>query len=132
MNIGHFMGNLGRDAEVRFASNGDPVANFALAVAVGTKAEPETMWVRCSLYGKRAESLAQYLTKGSKVVVTGRIKLREWQDKEGNLRTELTLNVADVWFAGGRSQDDSARERPAAKPAPERMGGAPFDDEIPF
>lgn len=140
MNVATFMGNLGRDAELKSAANGEAAANFSMAVAVGSKAEPETMWVRCSLYGKRAESLHRYLIKGQKVVVTGRVRLSSWQDKDGVARTDLRLNVQDLWFAGSRPEggDDPGREvagHRAAAPSRERVApkGASFeDDEIPF
>lgn len=138
MNVATFMGNLGRDAELKSAANGDAAANFSLAVAVGSKAEPETMWVRCSLYGKRAESLTRYLVKGQKVVVTGRVRLSSWEDKDGNSRTDLRLNVQDLWFAGSRPEgsDELGHEvagHRAAKPISKTVSdAAPFDDEIPF
>ena len=137
MNVGYFMGNLGKDCEVRAAGNGDPAANFGLGVQVGTKAAPETMWVRCSLYGKRAESLSQYLVKGQRVIVTGRLKLGTWTDKEGRERTDLRMNVQDLWFAGPRANDDLGHEvaghRAQALKMERVQGPAPdLDDDIPF
>lgn len=133
------MGNLGRDCELKSAGNGDPAANFSLGVQVGTKSEPETMWVRCSLYGKRAESLSRYLTRGQKVVVTGRVKLSGWTDQKGNARTDLRMNVQDLWFAGQRQDSDDLGHEVAGMRAKalkmERVQGpAPQDlnDDIPF
>lgn len=139
MNVGYFMGNLGKDCEVRAAGNGDPAANFSLGVQVGTKSAPETMWVRCSLYGKRAESLSQYLLKGQRVIVTGRLKMATWSDKEGRERTDLRMNVTDLWFAGPRQGSDDLGHEVAGHRAQglkmERVRGpAPQDlnDDIPF
>jgi single-strand DNA-binding protein len=133
------MGNLGRDAELKETTGGDSVLAFSIGVAVGSRANPETMWVRCSLYGKRADSLAQHLTKGSKVVVSGPLSLSSWTDKEGNARTDLRMRVAELSFAGGRQSEDLGHEvaghraaKPVAKPAKVSDGMRFEDDEIPF
>lgn len=96
MNIGILSGRLGADAELRAMPNGDPVANFSLAVDTGSRDKPETMWVRCSVFGRRAESLTQYLTKGTKVTVEGKIRLDSYQDKQGQDRQGLRLSVQEL------------------------------------
>ena len=74
-------GQLGKDSEIRTLSNGDLVLSFSVADSQGR--EKPTIWWRCSLFGKRAESLAPYLTKGASVTVTGQVTEREYQDKDG-------------------------------------------------
>lgn len=140
MNVGIFLGNLGRDAELKPMPNGDGVLNFSIGVATGSRAAPETMWVRCAMYGKRAVSLEEHLTKGSKVVVSGSLSLASWNDKDGNTRTDLRMKVAELSFAGSRPNEDSSsswEEKPAqqrqAKLAPRRDTSDDFgDEEIPF
>jgi len=119
-------GNIGKDAETRRTQGGDAVTSWSVAVEERGK-EKSTIWFDCSLWGKRGEALAQYLTKGTRVVVSGDLGKREYQGK-----TYLTLRANDVTLmGGGRDRDDSLREPPI-----NNMTGSPdrsdFDDEIPF
>ena len=84
------VGNLGRDAELRYTPGGAPVATLNLATtevwndkASGQKQE-KTEWHRIVLWGKSAESLSEYLTKGKQIYVEGRLQTRKWQDKDGH------------------------------------------------
>ena len=127
MNLGIFGGRLGKDAELNRRTTGDPVLNFSLAVDVGTKQEPKTMWIECALWGKRGEALQQYLTKGMKVTVTGRISLDEYTSKQdGSKRTAMRVTVSEIDMHGGR--DSQAAQPRAAAPA----GAEPEDGDIPF
>ena len=120
-------GSLGKDAEVRYLPNGDPVASFSVADSQGK--EKPTIWWNCQLFGKRAESLAQYLTKGQAVAVSGTVAEREWIDKDGQKRKTMDVRVADVALQGGK-RDAQPAAAPRQAPAP--AGG--FDDgsDIPF
>lgn len=120
MNFLTIAGNLGRDAEVRFLSNGDAVASFSVADSAG-KDKP-TIWWNCSLFGKRAEALAQYLTKGQKVTVCGTVTEREWTDKHGQARKSTDVRVQEIALQGGKS-DPKPAPSTASKPAAD-----PFDD----
>src|SRR3954469_19471003 len=84
------VGNLGRDAELRYTPGGAPVATLNLATTEvwndktsGQKQE-KTEWHRIVLWGKSAESLSEYLTKGKQIYIEGRLQTRKWQDKDGN------------------------------------------------
>lgn len=101
-------GSLGRDSELKYLANGDAVLNFSIADSLG-KDKP-TIWWNCQLFGKRADSLAQYLTKGQAVTVSGNVSEREWTDKDGQARKTMNVRVNDVALQGGR------REEPKAKP----------------
>ena len=122
-------GGLGRDAEIKYLNNGDPICNFSVADSQGR--DKPTIWWNCTLYGKRAEALSQYLTKGQSVTVVGTITEREWQDKEGNKRKSMDVRVSEISLQGGRKDSEPQEERRAApKPAPAQDS---FDsDEIPF
>jgi single-strand DNA-binding protein len=110
-------GTLGKDAEVKYLANGDAICNFSVADSQGR--EKPTIWWNCGLYGKRAESLSQYLTKGQAVTVTGSVSEREWTDKEGNKRKSMDVRVNDVALQGGRKDAEPQQERrQAPKPAP--------------
>ena len=115
MNVITVAGTLGKDAEVKYLANGDAIANFSVADSQG-KDKP-TLWWNCGLYGKRAESLAQYLVKGQAVTVTGSVSEREWTDKNGLTRKSMDVRVNDVALQGGR-KDAEPQQRQAPKPAP--------------
>jgi single-strand DNA-binding protein len=121
-------GTLGRDAEIKHMANGDAIASFSVADSQGR--DKPTIWWNCSLFGKRAESLAPYLLKGGSVTVSGNVSEREWTDKDGQKRKSMDIRVGDVALQGGKPAAAPAAPRPAAKQAP-----ADFDDSgdsIPF
>lgn len=119
-------GSLGKDSEVRYLPNGDPVASFSVADSQGK--EKPTIWWNCQLFGKRAESLAQYLTKGQAVAVSGTVTEREWTDKDGQKRKSMDIRVADVALQGGKREAQPAAARPTAAPAQASGFGGGFDD----
>jgi single-strand DNA-binding protein len=124
-------GQLGKDAEVRFLPNGDPVANFSVADSQGK--DKDTIWWNCQLFGKRAESLAQYLTKGQSVTVTGNVSQRRYTDKHGVEKISTDVRVNDVALQGGRKESATPNAAPQA-PKPKRQSGGfdDMDDDIPF
>lgn len=131
-------GNIARDAEVRFLPNGDAVAGFSIADNIG-KDKGAIFW-NCSIFGKRAESLAQYLTKGQAVTVSGTVSQRDYTDKDGNKRTSMDVRVNDIALQGGRKDAEPQSTKPShdaakARKLDEPKGGSGFadmDDDIPF
>jgi single-strand DNA-binding protein len=127
------LGNLGRDPEVRSTQGGQSVANFSMATSeqwsdktTGEKKE-KTTWSRVVVWGKIAELCGQFLHKGSKVYVQGRLQNREWTDKEGN-KKETTEIVADtVVFLDKKSDGAPAEQGGKRDEAP-----PPDDGSIPF
>lgn len=135
MNIITVAGQLGKDAEIRYLPNGDPVASFSVADSQG-KDKP-TIWWRASLFGKRAESLGPYLTKGQAVTISGSITEREYTDKDGQQKKAQEIRVNDLALQGGKREGaaPAPAQRQAPAPAPRQAGGSGFadmDDEIPF
>lgn len=116
-------GQLGKDAEVRFLPNGDPVANFSIADSQGK--DKDAIWWNCQLFGKRAESLAQYLVKGQAVTITGNVSQRKYTDKNGAEKISTDVRVNDVALQGGRKEA-------AAKPKAASRGFDDMEDDIPF
>lgn len=122
-------GRIGRDAETRTAGDGT-VTGFTVAVDVRQGREKSTNWWRVSLWGKRGESLAQYLTKGASVTVSGEFSLSEYEGKP-----QLNIRANDVALQGGGGERQQPRND-----APPRSGGggggfqAPddLDDDVPF
>ena len=116
------VGNLGRDAELRYTPGGAPVATLNLATTevwndkAGQKQE-KTEWHRIVLWGKSAESLNEYLTKGKQIYVEGRLQTRQWDDKDGNKRYTTEIRGDRIVLLGGGGGGGA----PAAGP---RRGGA--------
>lgn len=132
MNVITVAGPLSRDAETRYLPNGDPVASFSVADNQG-KDKHAIFW-RCSLFGKRAESLAPYLTKGQQVTVSGTVTEREYTDKDGQKRKAQEIRVNDVALQGGR-RDDAAPAQQRQKAPQQRQEASGFDsmdDDIPW
>lgn len=126
-------GQLGRDAEVRYLPNGDAVANFIVADSQG-KDKP-IIWWNCQLYGKRAESLSQYLVKGQAVTVSGNVTQRTYADKQGVEKTSTEIRVGDVALQGGKREESPTRQTQQARTTPPKAGSG-FEDfpdsDIPF
>ena len=119
-------GNIGKDAETRSTQAGDKVTSWTVAVEDRTGKEKSTIWFDCALWGKRGESLAQYLTKGSKVCVSGELSTREHNGK-----TYLTIRAEQVTLMGGKPEG----QRDDREPDGYGAGGRPGDDmsdDIPF
>lgn len=100
-------GRLVRDPELRHTAKGLAVASFTVACN-GFK-DDDVCFLRCSAFGKRGESLAQHMTKGRSIGVTGRLTLNRWQDKEGNKREQHELQVNDWNFVGPPDKQGSDR-----------------------
>lgn len=126
MNSITIAGSLGRDSEVKYLQNGDALCAFSVADSAGR--DKGTIWWNCSIYGKRAEALSPYLTKGQAVTVVGTISQRKWTDKEGQERTSMDVRVNEVALQGGRREE--SQEAPRAKPAQQQAEDD--DDQIPF
>jgi single-strand DNA-binding protein len=118
-------GPLGRDAEVKYLANGDAICAFSVADSAGR--DKGTIWWNCSIYGKRAESLAPYLTKGQSVTIVGTLTQRKWTDKEGQERVSMDLRVGEIALQGGRRE-----EQEAPKPKPRQQEIPEDEDPIPF
>lgn len=106
------IGNLGNDPETRYSANGQMVLRFNVASngrrKVGDEWQDVTEWVRVSVFGQRAENLAQYLKKGSRVYVDGRLEARPWTDSRGEMKAGLEVMANEVQFMSSR--EDSQRE----------------------
>jgi single-strand DNA-binding protein len=114
MNNYNVIGRVGKDAVTRQAGS-EPVTGFSLAVDSGYGDKKQTLWLDCSLWGKRGEKVAQYITKGSQLGVSGELGTREHDGK-----TYLTLRVAEVSLIGGKPANSAPRQESTA-PASEEI-----------
>jgi len=157
------VGNLTADPELRFTASGAAVANFTVAStprtldrASGEWKDGEALFLRCSIWRQAAENVAESLTRGARVVVTGRLKQRSFETKEGEKRTVIELEVDEIGPSlryatakvnraqrtdGGGSPGGygGSGSRPAAPPADDPWSSAPpaggaggYSDEPPF
>jgi single-strand DNA-binding protein len=129
------IGNLGNDPDMRYSANGSPLLRFNVASNYRTRTpegeyQDKTEWVRVTVTGNRAESLSQYLKKGSRVYVEGRLEARPWTDQQGQIRAGLEVLANEVQFMSSRADDEQRAggggggdygDRPAPR---ERSGGA--------
>lgn len=109
-------GRLGRDAETRDA-NGKKVINFSIAVDQGYGENKRTLWIECAKWGENT-GVAQYLTKGTQVVVAGEPSLRTWESN-GKNGTSLTLTVNQITLVGGKQEQQGAAVNQKSVPEPE-------------
>lgn len=155
MNSLMITGHLGRDAETRYLPDGTPVLSFSVADNQGGDKPP--IWWRCSVFGKRAESLAPHMVKGTSVTVVGNVIERDYTAQDGTPKKSQDVRVSNVDLHGGGRQSDDQQapperqapaprapapaprtQAPASRPAPRppaSQGGSGFDDfedSIPF
>ena len=121
-------GGITKDAEVRSTQGGDKVTGFSVAVSDGFGDAKRTLYFDCTLWGKRGESLAQYLTKGSKVCVSGELSTREHNGK-----TYLTIRAEQVSLMGGKPEGQREERQSDGYGAGGTPKNDPYDgDAIPF
>ena len=137
------IGNLGKDPEVRYMPNGNAVANITLATSESWKdkssgeQQEKTEWHRIVMFRRLGEIAGEYLKKGSKVYIEGKLQTRKWQDNSGNDRytTEIVADQMQMLDSrGGSSANFSGESKsaPAMAPAPAAAAAGDFDDDIPF
>ena len=139
LNKAMIIGNLGRDPEMRYTPNGQAVTQFTVAVNRNYKDQDgawqeETEWFRVVVFGQQAERAAEYLRKGGKVYVEGRLQTRQWEDKDGQKRYTTEIKADRITLLGGgggggsRSVDRSMGQSGGDEPPMEPI----TDDDIPF
>ena len=138
------IGNLGKDPETRYMSNGDAVTNITLATTdtwkdKNSEKQEKTEWHRVIFYRKLAEIAGQYLTKGKQVYIEGRLETRKWTDKNGTERYNTDIIATDMKMLGSVKQSDhiesfknnpsTAEDRAKARTG---TGFEDMEDDIPF
>ena len=129
------IGNLGADPEVRYAQNGTAVANFRIATTETWKKEggkeEQTEWHRIVTFGRLAEICGEYLSKGSKVYIEGRIQTRKWEDRDGNPRytTEIVAREMKMLSPRGAGDESQGAYRDEEPPLPDVPS---MEDDVPF
>lgn len=135
------IGNLGADPEIRYTQSGDPVANFNIATTEKWKGkdgqmQEQTEWHKIVAWRRLAEICGEYLSKGSKVYVEGKLQTRKWQDKNGNDRYTTEIVARDMkmlsprgttgeYNSGGQGQGEYGDDQSFQEPPP-------VGDDVPF
>jgi len=130
------LGNLGKDPVVRTLESGAKVANFSIATSRTYKGQDgnpveETEWHNVSLWGNMADLAEKYLTKGRQVYIEGRIRTRQYDDKEGNKRSITEIVGENMSFVGNRPDGQGGPPKGAAEP-PANLATPLIDDDLPF
>ena len=129
VNLTIMVGNLTRDVELRATQSGAEVAKFALAVNRRTKDGETTCFIDCTAFGKTAQTLHQYVRKGSPIFVQGRLDWSQWVAKDGGKRSKHELIVERFEFLSQRDEGEGTRTAYSSRSAPPPIAD---DGDIPF
>ena len=126
INVFTASGRCGQDMEVRFTPGGKAIGQFSLPVETGFGDNKKTSWVTCKVFGERAEKLAQYVTKGAAVTVTGAFQLDEWE-KDGVKHSRPCILVNDIQLppqqqGSHQPQGQQQQQQPQRQQAPQNSG----------
>ena len=126
------IGNLGADPEVRYTQSGAAVANFNLATTEtwtkDGKKEEKTEWHRIVAFARLGEICGEYLSKGSRVYIEGRIQTRQWDDKDGNKRYTTEIVAREMKMLSSKGANAGGSNQEDQPPLPEPSMG----DDVPF
>ena len=138
MNKVFLMGNMVRDVEVRHTPSGNAVSQFTIAInrkwrGNDGKMNEEKTFVDCEAWGKMAETIGKFFPKGKKIMVEGRLKLDQWEDKNGGgKRSKLKVVVELFYFADDRREDSVSEPKARTAVRSDDTNGVGDDDSIPF
>ena len=153
INVVVLSGNLTRDAELRSTQSGMAILSVGIAVNDRRKNNQTGEWedhpnyIDCTMFGERAAKLAQYLTKGTKVSIDGKLRYSSWVDNQGNKRSKLDVVIDDLEFMSNGQQGGQQRpqqyqqyQQPQQQyqqpqqyqPAPQNQEYSVYDEDIPF
>jgi single-strand DNA-binding protein len=131
-------GNLTRDPELRATATGMPVLGLGVAVNDRRKNQSTGEWedypnfIDCTLFGSRAESVSNYLNKGSKVAIEGKLRWSQWE-RDGQKRSKVEVIIDEIEFLSSRSSATSLPQPPITEPTiPDRPELTVYDEDIPF
>tara|TARA_A100001388_G_scaffold277297_1_gene267880 strand:- start:960 stop:1385 length:426 start_codon:yes stop_codon:yes gene_type:complete len=132
------IGNLGQDPEIKYTQSGSPVANLSVATSERWKdkstgdQKEQTEWHRVVVFGRLAEIAEQYLKKGSKVFIEGKIQTRDWEDSEGRKRYTTEVVAREMTMLDSKFSADSNSDSSDATPKETASKDSDFEEDIPF
>lgn len=134
------VGNLGKDPEIRYMPNGEAVANFSVATSESWKdkqsgeQKEQTEWHRVVAFKKLAEIIGEYVKKGSKIYIEGKLRTRKWQDKDGQDKYMTEIIADEMQMLDGKSvvAENAPNESNAGGKLHQPPISESFNDDIPF
>ena len=134
MNSLSAIGNISRDAELRFTPNQDAICSFSFALNSGFGDKQVTTWLNCNVWGTRAEKLAPMLLKGTKVGIQGELTNRPYKAKDGTEKFSLEVRVNDLTLLGGKGDTSTSPSKNNAPQASKTASNADYEDDsaLPF
>jgi single-strand DNA-binding protein len=132
------IGRLGQDPDIKYTASGTAIANISIASDWGYKDKKtdewinNTEWTRAVAFGRQAESIGEYLRKGSLVFIDGRLQTRSWEDKDGNKRYTTEVVINDIKYLKDFGSDGNEQPRQQQQPQQQTRQQRPGDDDIPF
>ena len=135
INVFTASGRCGQAMEVKYTSGGKAIGQFSLPVETGYGDSKKTSWVTCKMFGERAEKLAQYITKGASVTVTGAFQLDEWE-KDGVKHSRPCILVNDIQLPPQQQGGQQGQQQPQRQQAPQNNGyqqarNQPIQQQVP-
>jgi|TARA_B000000565_G_C23459250_1_gene251339 single-strand DNA-binding protein len=131
------IGNLGQDPEIKYTQSGSPVANLSVATSERWKdkntgeQKEQTEWHRVVVFGRLAEIAEQYLKKGSKIFIEGKIQTRDWEDADGNKKYTTEVVAREMTMLDSKASMSS--DAPSSdSPSKETPKDDSFEEDIPF
>lgn len=125
-------GNIGDDMKIHYTQNGKAIGSFPLAVTNGYGDNKRTMWITCLVFGERAEKLAPHIRKGGKIVVSGRLDVRQYDRNDGTKGTAVEVAVNDLEFFSINQQQEQQKQPSNKNSGANNPPPMDFDDDIPF
>ena len=128
-------GRVGKNPETRYTSSGKAVANFSIAVTEKYNGKEETTWLNVTAWDKSAEFAEKWIQKGARVLVIGKIQIRQYDDRDGNKRTSTDVIAQDIQLIDWPEKNGSvSRENADIQSTGQQSEEPPFnpDDDIPF
>lgn len=137
MNKTILKGRMCADPTIRYTQNNTPVASFTVAVNrdfVKQGEERQTDFINCVAYGKTAEFVSKYFSKGQEILLTGRLQNRNWEDEQGQKHYVTEIIVENVEFCGSKKEQAEAKEKQEEREAIQNENNYSIssDDELPF
>ena len=137
MNKTILKGRMCADPTIRYTQNNTPVASFTVAVNrdfVKQGEERQTDFINCVAYGKTAEFVSKYFSKGQEILLTGRLQNRNWEDEQGQKHYVTEIIVENVEFCGSKKEQAEAKEEQEERKAIQNENNYSIssDDELPF
>lgn len=129
MNVFTGIGRLGRDAEVRYTTDGKPVTSFAVAIDDGFGERKVTSWFDCVLFGERGPKIAEHIRKGDRIGITGSIRLDTFTTRDGEEKSKIALRVSDVTLLGDKRDNGNSvgQAKPRGEQSKPSRGAPPHD-----